>query len=233
MLLITVTPFFAKMTSPWFIQISYNQLTPFFVNIVLTLLWLMEIGLIVGTERLIKRKAAKKAAANATEEPQDKQEKKAKKEKKPVSVLPLKNVLIITGIILLCLTVVGLQIGFEVKPFYDMAYRVTSAYAYLNNLGPIIMALAKCLWIILILKAALGMGEAVFSVMNAKKLQTFLIWGVATLLLFVFGLYDIFSTENKYALTYVLFYLLFPLLYALAKKSDGKYYLIILFIYIF
>ena len=32
---------------------------------------------------------------------------------------------------------------------------------------------------------------------------------------------------------FVLFYLLFPLLYALAKKSDGKYYLIILFIYIF
>ena len=77
------------------------------------------------------------------------------------------------------------------------------------------------------------MGEAAFGVIDAKGLQTFLVWLFATLVLFVFGLYDIIFFENKYALTYALFYVLFPLLYALAKKSDGKYYLIILFIYIF
>lgn len=226
MALIIITPFFAEMTSPWFVQISYDQLTPFFVDIVLTLLWLIEIGILVTVERLIKRKATKAERA-------EKKANKEKKEKKEIPVLPLKNVLIISGIIVACLVVVGLQIDLEVKPFYDMAQRVTSAYAYLNNLGPIIMALAKCLWIILIIKAALAMGEAVFGVIDAKKLQTFLIWFFATLVLFIFGLYDILSSESKYALTYVLFYALFPLLYALAKKSDGKYYLIILFIYIF
>ena len=221
-----VTPFLAQLTSPCFVQISYDQLTPFFVDIVCTLMWLIEIALIVSVERLIKRKTKPTA-------PTEGKKKKEKKEKKPISVLPLKNVLLISGIIIGCLVVVGLQIGLEVKPFYDMAYRVTSAYAYLNNLGPIIMALAKCLWIILILKAALAMGEAAFGVIDAKGLQTFLVWFFATLVLFVLGLYDIIFFENKYALTYALFYVLFPLLYALAKKSDGKYYLIILFIYIF
>ena len=221
MVLIMVTPFMADLTSPWFVQISYDQLTPFFVDIVCTLMWLIEIGVIVLIERIIKKKTRK-------EHPM-KKEKRAKE----ISVLPLKNVLIISGIIIACLVVVGLQIGLEVKPFYDMAYRVTSAYAYLNNVGPIIKALAKCLWIILILNAALGMGESVFGVIDCKKIQAFLVWGFATLMLFIFGLYDIISTESKYALTYALFYLLFPLLYALAKKSNGKYYLIILFIYIF
>ncbi len=220
---IIITPFLAQLTSPLFVQISYDQLTPFFVDIVCTLMWLIEIALIVSVERIIKRKA----------KPTVPTEGKKKKEKKEISILPLKNVLMISGIIIGCLVVVGLQIGLEVKPFYDMAYRVTSAYAYLNNLGPIIMALAKCLWIILILKAALAMGEAVFGVIDAKGLQTFLVWLFATLMLFIFGLYDIIFFENKYALTYALFYVLFPLLYALAKKSDGKYYLIILFIYIF
>ena len=246
MALIIITPFFADMTSPWFVQISYDQLTPFFVDIVLTLLWLIEIGIVVAIERSIKRKRAQKTAATQQEdcvgkadaseeleEPCEKKTKKVKKERKEISVLPLKNLLIIVGIILGCLIVVGFQIGLEVKPFYDMADRVTSAYAYLNNLGPIIMALAKCLWIILILKAALAMGEAVFGIMDDKKIQTCLIWGFATLVLLIFGLYDILFFGNKYALTYVLFYLLFPLLYALAQKSDGKYYLIILFIYIF
>ncbi len=243
MALIIVTPFFADMTSPWFVQISYDQLTPFFVDIVLTLLWLIEIGILVAIERSIQRKCANKnvvpqqeTRVDKTDEREDlrgKKTKKVKKEKKDISVLPLKNVLIIAGIILGCLIVVGLQIGLEVKPFYDMADRVTSAYAYLNNLGPIIMAVAKCLWIILILKAALAMGEAVFGIIADKKVQTFLVWGFATLVLLIFGLYDILFFANKYALTYVLFYLLFPLLYALAQKSDGKYYLIILFIYIF
>ena len=221
MALIMVTPFLADMTSPWFVQISYDQLTPFFVDIVCTLIWLMEIGVLVLIERTIKKATNKEKTM------------KKVKEKKEISVLPLKNVLIISGIIIACLTVVGLQIGLEVKPFYDMAYRVTSAYAYLNNVGPIIKALAKCIWIILILNAALGMGESVFGVIDGKKARAFWVWGFATLVLFIFGLYDIISTESKYALTYVLFYLLFPLLYALTKKSKGKYYLIILFIYIF
>lgn len=226
MVLILITPYFAKMTSPWFIRISYNQLTPFFVKLVLTLLWLIEIGLIVLIERIIKRSAAKKAGI-------EKRAKGEKKERKEISVLPLKNLLAIVAIIIGCLVVVGVQIGLEVKPFYDMAQKVTSAYDYINNIGPIIMALAKCLWIIMILKAALGMGEAVFGVMENKAWRTFWIWLWATLVLFVFGIYDIFSSESKYALTYVLFYALFPLLYALTKKSDGKFYLIILFIYIF
>ncbi|MBE5747224.1 MAG: hypothetical protein E7352_03495 [Clostridiales bacterium] len=229
MALILVTPYLAGFTSPWFIQISYNQLTPFFVKVVLTLLWLMEIGIIVLVERLIKRKKAKQQAGEqvAIKEP------KSKKEKKEISVLPLKNVLIIVGIILACLVVVGLQIGLEVKPFYDMAQRVTSAYDYLNNVGPIILAVAKCLWTVLIIKVALGMGEAVFGVLESKAWKAILTWGFATILLFSFGLYDIVSSESKYAWTYVLFYLLFPLLYWLTKKSDGKFYLIILFIYIF
>ena len=228
MALIVVTPFLADLTAPWFVQISYDQLTPFFVDIVLTLLWLMEMGEIVLLERLLSQ-SAKNAVPNA----ECKQEGKAKKARKEISVLPLKNLLAIVVIIVGCLVVVGLQIGLEVKPFYDMAQKVTSAYAYLNNLGPIIMALAKCLWIIFILKAALGMGEAVFGVIQAKKVQGFLVWFFAGLVLFVFGLYDVLYFENKYALTYVLFYALFPILYRLANKSNGKYYLIILFIYIF
>ncbi len=227
MALIIATPFFAKMTSPWFVQISYDQLTPFFVDVVLTLFWLLEIGVVVWVERRIKRKATDNLPQ--TEEIKD----ATKKEKKEISVLPLANLLTIVGIIIGCLVVVSLQIGLEVKPFYDMVQRVTSAYAYINNLGPIITAFAKCLWIILILKVALDIGESVFGVINAKKVQGFLCWLFAGLVLFIFGLYDILFFENKYALTYVLFYALFPILYKLANKSDGKYYLIILFIYIF
>lgn len=235
MALVVVTPFLADLTSPLFVQISYDQLTPFFVDIVLTLLWLIEIGVVVAVERSIKRSAAKKQnVGQATEnEGAERGGKKRRKERKEIALLPLKNLLMIVGIIIGCLVVVGLQIGLEVKPFYDMAQRVTSAYAYLNNLGPVIMSLAKCLWIILILKAGLGMGEAAFGVVESKGWRTFLIWLFATVVLFTFGLYDIIYFANAYALTYVLFYALFPLLYALAKRSDGKYYLIILFIYIF
>ena len=235
MALVVVTPFLADLTSPLFVQISYDQLTPFFVDIVLTLLWLIEIGVVVAVERSIKRSAAKKQnVGQATEnEGAERVGKKRRKERKEITLLPLKNLLMIVGIIIGCLVVVGLQIGLEVKPFYDMAQRVTSAYAYLNNLGPVIMSLAKCLWIILILKAGLGMGEAAFGVVESKGWRIFLIWFFATVVLFTFGLYDIIYFANEYALTYVLFYALFPLLYALAKRSDGKYYLIILFIYIF
>lgn len=235
MALVVVTPFLADLTAPLFVQLAYNQLTPFLVDVVLTLMWLIEIGVIVWVERIIKRKAAKKAIAEQTGQidVQETDGKKRKKEKRAITLLPLKNVLIITGIVIGCLVVVGLQIGLEVKPFYDMAYKATTAYVYLANLGPVLMSAGKCLWVILILKAGLAMGEAVFSVVQSQRLRTFLIWIFATLVLFAFGLYDILYFGNKYALTYVLFYLLFPLLYALAQKSDGKYYLIILFIYIF
>lgn len=221
--LILITPWLAEFTSPWFVQISYNQLTDFFVMVMLTLFWLMEIGLVMLAEFFLKKYAIKRSML-----PQE------LKEKKEITVLPLKNVLMISGIVLGCLLVVGLQIGIEVKPFFDMGKNVEKgSYGYITNIGPIIMAVVKCMWILMILKAGLAVGEGVFGIVKDKSLQTMLIWALGTAFMMAFALYDIFVWNNEYALTYLLFYLLFPLIYYLTGGSKGKFYLIILFIYIF
>lgn len=236
--------------SALFERIDYNQTHIFYVEVCTAVLWIFEFLAIVITEKVIKKRAKKKAIA-AKEQAEysteavesagagavaEESEKDSAEKKKPRSVskpLPLKNVGILTAICLVCVLVISAQIGFKVKPFYDIGEKITSGYDLLNKLGVLITNIVKCLWILMFVKAGVAISEEMFSFMKDGKGKQWTIGLIATAFVMAFGVYDVIASANPFAITYLAFYALFTLLYYLTNKSAVKTCLLILFIYIF
>ncbi len=157
--------------------------------------------------------------------------KKVKKERKPAHVLPLLNVGILTAIVIACILVISPQIEWEVKPFYDMGEKITG-YELLEKIGFLARNCMMCLWIVFCLQACDTIATEAFAkhTEQSRKWLVPLLTGAMCLL---FGLFDVLSTSNAYAWTYLLFYLVFTAVYYVAQKHNVKTALLILFIYVF
>lgn len=146
-------------------------------------------------------------------------------------VLPWRNVgslLLITSV---CILIISFQTNFQVKPFYELGDKTTYS-ELLNKGGEIVLNAVKCVWIVMLLRAALGVWQSLLEFWGISHVR-FLKWVGAGAMLVLFGVYDVCSTGNPFAWTYIAFYVAFTAIYYFTERSDVKSYLLILFIYIF
>lgn len=226
-----ISPFIAKPLSVLFDFVGYGQWIGFFYETAIVLLWLFCIGGIALADGLVarrKRKIAQQTAVEQTEMPEvSKLPIKNKSEK-----LPLVNVLILWSIAILCVLAISLQIGFQVKPFFDIGERNAAPQIWAKVMV-IVKNVVKCVWIMYFLNAALKISAEIFKDVTDEKAKECLTWMTAGFFLMVFGIYDVVTACQDFTITYIIFYALFPLIHCLTKKSNVKSYLIILFIYLF
>ncbi len=235
-LLVAVTPFFAKPLAPLFDWVSYSQLRDFFAELFVVLWWGVEALLLWGV-RVYLRKRGWIA-------PKKKRAKGEKKEKLPP--MPFKNLVALTGVCAACVLLVSVVIGFKVKPFYDIGERVTG-YQLTYRITAIARNIAKCGWILAMLRCSNKMAEELVAAYAEGK--RWLVWILTGAILMLFGVFDILTsvanfpyygfskwTETRQwllALTYFLFYAVFTFAYFCAEERTGKSYLLIMFIYVF
>ena len=187
-LAVAFTPFLGRWVALLFRNLAYGQMNGFFREVTTSLLWAIE--LIVLGVLLAKRKKKREPEVVSADA------KEPVPECKNDSLLPVKNVLIIGAITIVCILIISVQIGFKVKPFYDIGEKVTG-YQLLDRLGIIIRNAVKCVWIFLILTSADRIaGELLCNVKgNIAKYLPYLLTGVLTL---GFGIYDLLWTQNPF-----------------------------------
>ena len=158
---------------------------------------------------------------------------KSAPQKPKTQLLGWDRIIAIFLICVACVLIVSAQIGFEVKVFYELGERVV-LIDVVNFSGTAGRDIAKCGWIVLLIKASFGLFEGIFeeAKINAKAKKVF-VYLCVTALILAFGAYDVLSTQNPFAWTYLLFYVAFVALYALLNRAPIKSYLLILFIYFF
>lgn len=239
-LAVVLTPLIVGPMSNWFLWVGYGRLEPLFVNGFTGIAWLIEFIVILIVEEILKRKAANKPIKEekqiALEElPLEASPVVEKKKKERTPPLPLRNLFILTGLVVLCVLFISAQIDFKVKPFYELGEKVTG-YELWNNVSGIGRNAIKCVWIVLMMRAALDFSDALFAgVANENHRKSIRWWGVLVAV-FLFGLYDVLVSGMtlSFGLTYLfLFYPAFVAVYHLTEQRGVKAYLLIMFIYIF
>lgn len=226
-----ISPLIAKPVSVLFDFVGYGQWIGFFYETAIMLIWLFSIIGIAIADGVIakkKRKLAKLTAVEQTELP----EVSAMPIKKKKENLPLINVLLLSAISILCVLAISLQIGLQVKPFFDIGEKNASPQIW-EKVMIIVKNGVKCVWIMYFLNASLKMSGEIFADITDQKAKEWLTWIIAGFFLMVFGIYDVVTSCQDFTLTYVIFYALFPIVHCLTKKSNVKSFLIILFIYLF
>lgn len=220
LLAVGVTPFLAKPIAPLFDWAGYSLMRPFFVDVFTIIFW---IGELVGL-RYLKKKW------NKEKEEFDETGATSKKKEKP-PLLPMRNVLILSAISVVCIFIASAQIGFKVKPIYEIGEKVTG-YEIVNKLGMLGRNIVKCVWILLSLHALHEVAsEMLISLPENKKKWLLPIVTGACLLLF-WGL-DILVFERFFMWTYLLFYVAFTAVYYLTERNTYKAVLLIILIYLF
>lgn len=174
------------------------------------------------------------ATASATEEGTEKATPiKATPAKPKTQLLGWDRMIAIFLICVACILIISAQIGFQVKVFYELGERVILT-EIVNFSGTAGRDIAKCGWIVLLIKCGFGIFEGLFENVTLKpKAKKVCVYLCVTALILAFGVYDVLSTQNPFAWTYLLFYVAFVALYALLNGAPIKSYLLILFIYFF
>lgn len=207
-LAIILTPCAAKLISPLFDWAGYGAMRGFFDELFTSLLWVAEIIILVIFYKL---RFNHKILYN---------------EKVKGQVLPIKRILIISGIVAACILVISAQIGFQVKPFYDLGEKF-NGYQLLNNVGIFLRNTVKCVWIVIMIKAAVEFFEQIPGI---GMIQYFYV-GLALIL--TVGVYDVVMKMNNLAVTYLFLYLIYEIIYLLTDRHTIKSFLLILLIYLF
>lgn len=234
-LAVAITPLIADLVAVLFdgVSLKWSEpglLHPFFMHLLTIIFWILEVlGFYLVTRYIKKSKAVNGAE---TEMQQEIAFSKAK-DNETKKLLPIKNVLALFLMVVLCITLVTLQIGFNVKPFYDIGKKVDFNTLF-NKGAEYIMICFKCLWLQVVLKTAFEIFDNICKFYqideNCKKWIRFIGTGA---LVFLFGVYDVIVWAGKYLLTYLFFYVVFTFVYFLTERNIGKSYWLILFIYIF
>ncbi len=239
-LVLAVTPWIAKPFAPLFDWVGYSQLRGLFAEIFTVLFWGLEaLGLYFLARKLSKKQTqTEETPTEATQEQEEPTAQKAKKE--PLPPMPLKNLLILTGICVACVLLVSIVIGFKVKPFYDIGEKVTGHQLFCR-VAMIARNALKCIWLVGMIRACKNMADEIMATSLQGK-KEWLVWVIAGSILMLFGIYDIFTSVVSYpmngtqwllALTYFLFYIAFTAVHKFTEERAWKTYLLVMFIYLF
>lgn len=206
--LIIITPFFARLISPLFDWAGYGAMRKFFNELFTSIIWFVEILILAIVYK-------KKFKQNIVMNPEVKGEE-----------LPYKRMAVITAIVVVCILVISAQIGFQVKPFYDLGEKF-NGYDLINNVGIFVRNVIKCMWIVIMAKAMQSFCEQLIGSKNSK------IPFAGIVLMLTVGIYDIITGVNNLAVTYLLLYAVYGWLYLLTNKNMIKTYLLVVFIFLF
>ena len=180
-----------------------------------------------------KTAQSQEAAASSTQTTDKPTAKTTPAEKPKTELLGWDRMVAIFLISAACILIISAQIGFQVKVFYELGERAT-LIEIINFSGQAGKNIAKCGWIVLLLKAAFGLFENLFDKPTiVKKTQNIWTYLCVTAVMLLFATYDVLVPINPFGWTYILFYVAFVALYALTNRAPIKSYLLILFIYFF
>lgn len=207
-LAIILTPFAAGLISPLFDWAGYGALRGFFDELFTSILWIVEILLIAI---IYKVKFDSKIWYN---------------DKGKGQILPVKRVLIISGIVVACILIISAQIGFQVKPFYDLGEKF-NGYQLMTNVGIFLRNTVKCIWIVIMIKAVQDFLEQILGTGRFQYVYAGLV------MVLTVGIYDIVMGMNNLAITYLFLYLIYGIIYLLTDRHTIKSFLLILLIYLF
>lgn len=207
-LFIILSPMIAKLISPLFDYVGYGAMRIFFDELFTSLIWLVEIAIMA----VIYGKKLKYSIISNHET--------------KVQELPMKRILLIGLVIAACILVISAQIRFQVKPFYDLGEKF-NGYELTNNLGIFIRNIVKCIWIVIMAKAAQSFVE------NIAKKDRIVLPAAGIILMATLGVYDLVTGMNNLAVTYFFLYLVYGWIYLLTERSMSKSYLLILFVFMF
>ncbi len=228
-LAVVVTPYLAAPIVPLWDWTGYGLLRGLFHEIFTIIFWTIELVAFHIVKRKILDKRVKSVDSAETEETDSVEKPKKQKQQKPL--LPVKNVLILFGISILCILIVSIQTGFQVKPIYDIGEKVTG-YEIWNKIGWLGKNVAKCVWILLILMCTHEIASEALRSLPQEK-QKWLIPVFTGVCLLLFGLYDVLASSNPFAWTYMLFYVAFTAVYYLTDRNVSKTLLLVILIYLF
>lgn len=196
----------SMISEPLFKHVNYGQMTVFFTEIVNCCIWIV---CIIALYFFIKKKCAVNILSNPLTRKQE---------------LENKNLIAVIGIIIVCILIISAQIGFQVKPFYDMGVKITG-YELMGKLGGILSGIIKCVWMIILIECAQNICES-------RGLNPRVPWG-GIVLMCTMGVYDIVFGLTTLVITYFVLNIVYGVIFLLTHKSVSKSYLGILLIYIF
>lgn len=217
-LLLVLGRILARLISPCFDSLNYGQMTLFFMEVTTCLIW--SVCLVVLTTLVYRRYGVFLMSNPAT---------KGKE-------LENRNLIAVILIVAAGILIISAQIGFQVKPFYDMGVKFTG-YQLMENVGGLLRNIIKCIWMVLMMECTQQIGEhfvqkkkdddpehKIFSIQNIP-------WGGIVLMLTI-GIYDLVCGMTTLKITYLLLNLVYGVIYLCTHKSISKTYICILLIYI-
>ena len=224
--------------------IGYGQMRPTIQNTFIMLAWGAEMAAFYITEKRKvwrERRAVYEACQNMENIENDGtrdalKEKNAfifKKEKTPL--LPMRNVVMLLGLVAACILIMSTQIDFHVKPFYDLGSNV-QGYDLFNRISVICLNIVKCIWVVWLLHASKDVALEISAAKTRETDKRAIFLGVSMGLFLLLAIHDIAMSGMGLSLgvTYfVLFYPCFALVDALTRGQTTKSYILIMLIYIF
>lgn len=197
----------ARLAAPLFDMFGYGALRPFFYELIRALIWL------VGTVALcffVKRNLGFCLYYNPEEKGNELSVKAS-----------LRMALFILGPILF----ISYQIGWQVKPFYDLGEKF-SGYELVASLALYMGNFIRLFLAVIMMRSV---EEAMERLLPQQKK---VIWG-GLFLTVTFGLYEFVTGQHKLSILYLLLNLLFGVIYRTTNKSVLKTYFAMLAIYFF
>ena len=204
-ILMIVGKIIASLAAPLFEQINYGQLVECLVNVLNCVIWIVSILCLMLFVR-------KKTGISILSNP------KTRKQQ-----LDNKNLIALFVIVSISILVISAQIGFQVKPFYDLGMKFTGN-ELLEHVSVWLLSSVKCVWMVILMKASQAYGER----FSKNK---YIPWGGIGLLLTV-GILDLVFVPTTLKFTYFLLNIVFGYGYKLTNQSVAKTYICILLIYI-
>lgn len=202
------THFLARPIVPYTDFVGYGAMSPFFEILFTCILWVIEMFIIAY---VYKKKFGVSLLSNKETKGQE---------------LPVKRIIIIAAVVVVCILTISAQIGFQVKLFYDLGEKF-NGYELTNNAGIFLRNFIKSVWIVIMIKLAQEFVEDI----SGKGRCIYPFGGIVVML--TLGIYDIVAGMNNLTWTYFALYLIYGWIYILTDRSMIKSYLLIMFIYLF
>ncbi len=233
---VVVVPFITPVFKLVFKRVYYGYLQNMIADTFTVIFWC--IGFIVIALLARKKKKKERDAlqhSNVVIHPET-ELKTEEGKRKGVPPLPWKNVGVLTAISIFCVFFVSMQIGWEVKPFYDIGEKVMGMTEMLGKFAMLGKNCVKVVWIVLILKCSYEIADEVFFHLPESGKKTWSIWGGIGALMGLFGLYDVLISGMTTAMTFTYLLVIYPAIVAIyyfAQRRGVKAGLLILLVYIF
>ncbi len=197
----------ARVFEPLYENIYYGTLNNMFYNIIRAIIWVIGIVIVI----VLSKKFLSFNPLGSKQE--------SKKEE-----LPMKNLLILTLIVTVCIAIASGLVGWQVKILADLGERYTG----------LMLGMSAVKWGCSLIKIAVVIMMLNFFQVGVEKSFPNLNnipWG-GILLMLTFGIYELIMKETNLPLLYLLFTVVYGEIHLLTHRNTIKSFLLIYFIYL-